>query len=357
MSKYDENDFEYVKQQFGSPIRFLACPKGKNGKINPHVTQFLMENGKIISVFHIKPIYYETVRGEWQPISEITSYHGNKKIILNKNWRNASSRFINWLGKRQKLLGKELLLPTPFDVPFAYQPLVRPEIPIGLTITTVYPDPNPETTTIDGRVRSIDNASWASARSDAGDEASDTDASIFMQGESTGGLFYIGRMVFLFDTSSIGDTDTIDSGVFSLKHDSASGSNTTETTNPANLALVSSAPASNTSLSASDYASANWGTTQFATALAISTFSGGGSVYHEWTLNADGKNAVSKTGVTKYGIRPGNDFSDSTPPSARSYSFMYMADESGTTSDPKLVITHTAVAGLSGSLSLLGVGT
>src|SRR5512133_1791052 len=103
--KVDENDIDHIKRLFGEPVQSLACPVQKNGKINPHVSRFLLSDGRICDVFHVKPIYYETTDNKWRPLSEITTTHGNSDIKLNKQWRNASARYINWLGKRQKLLG------------------------------------------------------------------------------------------------------------------------------------------------------------------------------------------------------------------------------------------------------------
>ena len=92
---------------------------------------------------------------------------------------------------------------------------------------------------------------------------------------------------------------------FSLYSDSTQ-KDTSETANPANLALVSSAPASNTAIVIADYAIANWGSVRFATDILLTTFSAT-SAYHDFALNSSGIANISKTGISKFGIRASSD--------------------------------------------------
>src|SRR3990167_6889493 len=104
----DQNDLAFVIERFGNPRRFEAAPlsifkqgehKGKR-KINPHVSSFFMKDGRTVSVFHVKVIYYLHVNGDWRPLSEVTTYHGNRKLILNNKWEQIEPWYLRWLMKR-----------------------------------------------------------------------------------------------------------------------------------------------------------------------------------------------------------------------------------------------------------------
>jgi hypothetical protein len=65
------------------------------------------------------------------------------------------------------------------------------------------------------------------------------------------------------------------------------------------------------------------------------------STYRDFTLDANGRANVSKTGISKFGARGGLDFSDATVPTGNNQCLARWADYGGTTTDPKLVITYT----------------
>lgn len=73
------------------------------------------------------------------------------------------------------------------------------------------------------------------------------------------------------------------------------------------------------------------------------------SAYNTWTLNATGMGWISKTGNTLLGIREGHDQEDSKPsdpPDAtwvQSSITFSTSEETGTTQDPKLVVTHSGI--------------
>lgn len=115
-NKCDENDIRFIKEKGMNPVAFISCPE-KDGKINPHVTRFLLEDGKITDVFHVKPIYYETIDGYWRPMDEIANGFGNKWIDLKADWaERCSLRYMTWLLKRMEIVRGKLKIPTPFDV-------------------------------------------------------------------------------------------------------------------------------------------------------------------------------------------------------------------------------------------------
>jgi len=234
---------------------------------------------------------------------------------------------------------EELIPASIFDnPPFGY-PLTICESP-----ETFYPDAHEETTSVDGRtyVSPATPVAWATQRAKAtGDGAGDSGASdVVCQGEdpsSGGGTHSISRCPFLFDTSGLPDGATISAAVFSLYSKNQGLNN--ETTYPADIQVVASTPATNTAVIAADYD--QFGTTKFLdTAYDLGTFIGS-AAYHDFTLNAAGRAAISKTSITKLGTRPNNDFSDATDPSLRSYAIGYYAEQ-GEGYKPKLVVTYTA---------------
>ena len=232
-----------------------------------------------------------------------------------------------------------------------------PKLSFGLDVLTAYPDPNPETTSVDGYVgRSGQDAVWSTLISGVGDDGIDTstDAAIIsMQGSATLNQYSrIVRSIYLVDTSSIGDPDTIDSGTFSLfGTDKADALIATPDIN-----IYASTPATNTALVAADFGQT--GSTTYATAITYANWST--SAYNDFTLNATGLSNVSKTSVTKLSARNANyDVANSAPPwviSSISRLNGYFADQAGTTNDPKLVINYTVVTATLKGLGLLGVG-
>ncbi len=209
------------------------------------------------------------------------------------------------------------------------------------TTSTFYPDPNTETSTVDGVVMRVNvQESFSTKRNGAGNAVDDSTSphipAQISDGTSTNWK-HMTRGIFLFDTSSIPDTHTVASATFSLKRNASS-----QDTYSQSVSLTSSNPASNTSLASSDYG--NVGTTLYATDVTIASM-GVGS-YTDWTLNSTGLSAISQTGITKLGTRIRSDIDNSDPGSNGSnsngsYIEVYMAEASGTSNDPKLVVVHS----------------
>lgn len=208
---------------------------------------------------------------------------------------------------------------------------------------TVYPEPG---VTVDGRVReqySISSGvSWTTIVNDAGNGNDSASTLIrapqFASDDSTDTWRLLRRSIMLFDTSALTSGATISAATLSLygtaKLDDLSA---TPTTN-----IYSSAPASDTTLADGDFNSL--GSTAFATAITYASWST--VAYNDFTLNASGLAGISKTGITKMGTRnPEYDVADSSPTwadSVTSYTEHSSSDHTGTTQDPKMVITYTA---------------
>ena len=206
---------------------------------------------------------------------------------------------------------------------------------------TFYPSPG---TTVDGTlVRHIASATWSDVR--------DGDGTISLSSNATASFIYletgsnqykeIDRSVFVFDTSSIPDTNTIDSATFSVY---ITGKNTTLTGQ--SVRLVASTLASDSSLANSDYEGTNGNTTAYASDIALSGIST--SAYLDFAMNSTGKAAVNKTGNTRLGLRLASDADNAAPGTSAGTVAAEIAgrysDNTGTSEDPKLVVTHTTPA-------------
>lgn len=207
---------------------------------------------------------------------------------------------------------------------------------IGHTVSTFYPDANPETSSVDGYTYDSGSGGYASVHDNTtADDATDTGTSQTLRNNFTGGTSYeILRMIFVFNTASIPDSDTINSATLSL-YPSAAGS----TANSDSVVIVSSAPASNTALATGDYDS--YGTTAFATAIAMGSWSTG--AYKNFALNASGISQISKTATSPFGARTEKDRANTTPTGSNTAG-VYFAEQAGTSNDPKLVVDHSAAA-------------
>jgi hypothetical protein len=204
------------------------------------------------------------------------------------------------------------------------------------TVTTVYPDAS----AADGQVGHVaGNLAWAVVRSAAGDAACDacTTANMRLLTNSGGSTWddFI-RAVWMFDTSSIADGDLIDSAVMEFvvtaKVNDYSDS----------VRIVTSTPASTTSLVAGDYA--QLGTVAQANDVTIASITADSSTYNTWTLNSTGEGNVDFAGVSKFGTRFVSDATNVEPgPVANNQSRTIIATaETSLPGDkrPRLVVTH-----------------
>lgn len=356
--KIEIADLEFVENRGYKVKGWVPCPRSKDGAINPQVTQMCLGDNQYVSVFHVKPVYYEDIAGNWRPLSEVTVHHGNHKIEFNSDWWKVHPRYLNWLEKRMKLINGQLLIPSLKAVPTPYggfvkmmhQSLLPPKV--GLTTSTFYPDPSVETTTVDGQVNrdaQIETwaTCWAAASGTSANDSADFQACCYVADGASPDYKWIYRVAQLYNTASIGDTDTIDSGTTSTyigaQYDQGGGTASVEYT-----AVVSSNLASNTAIATTDFDYNDWGTTEYSDQIFYVT-NASFNAYVTWTLNASGLAAISKTGVTKFALRNGYDITNTAvvSPSGERYcghQTMRTADYADVTSDPKLVIVHTAGA-------------
>ena len=222
------------------------------------------------------------------------------------------------------------------------------KLSFGFSTLTFYPDASHGSTTVDGYVYAeIYGATWAQIRDGTGDGANDTATTgiflIIQRAGSTSSWMKLTRSIFTFDTDSITSEGTISAAVLSVRGNSKE--NLIDAPNAAADVYLAS-PASNNALVAGDYDSLGT-TSQTGSPIVYNNWQT--SSYTDFTLSATGRGNISKTGISKFGIRESAyDVANSAPgygSTNNAYLLFqgYFADQDGTSTDPKLVVTYTAV--------------
>jgi hypothetical protein len=207
---------------------------------------------------------------------------------------------------------------------------------IEITTSTsyeVYPDPSPESSSVDGDTYGT-SSSKATARS-TGTGASDTGTRLRIGAYFQDPTYIVYRAWLLFDTSPIGATQNVDKVLFTVVPNGVAGYS---------LELRSATTASNTAIATGDHN--GWG----ATALTDEAIAWGGTdnnVRTAYTLNASGRSNINRTGVSKFSIVTQADATDGTFPTSSVSDYVNSADATGTANDP-FVIVYTSPAGPSG---------
>ncbi|MEY2665094.1 MAG: hypothetical protein RLZZ480_199 [Candidatus Parcubacteria bacterium] len=208
---------------------------------------------------------------------------------------------------------------------------------------TYYPDPNTETTSVDGYVAYSSEISFSDARNAAdGSLAGSDTTTTFVTSYyiSIGYPLYltfwgIYRAFLLFDTSALPDGTVVSSASLSIYATTIydqdnDGSDT--------ITVYSSNPASNNDLVVGDYD--QFGTTAFSSATDITGMAN--NAYNTFTLNSSGIAAISTNGVTKFLLMEGHDVSNVSPDFGTQNGVDFStAEQTGTTQDPKLDVTYT----------------
>ena len=203
-----------------------------------------------------------------------------------------------------------------------------------MPVTTFYPQVDPETTSVDGRVLNEEGAVYATVQgAAAGTAAPSAEAGevYALQNTKTPGLvFTVGRAFTLFDTSSLNNGDTVSAATYSIWFVTINNADTDS------VSVITTSPASNTNLVTDDFDQA--GTTKQATDVALSAITG--NQYTDIALNSTGLTNVSLTGISKFGMRTAKDIAATQPTGVNNISQMF-ADTAGTANDPKLAVTHS----------------
>lgn len=329
----DQNDVRYVTERGFDALFAQPAPLSQDDRqacgynINPHMTRFGLIDGRVLDVFHVKPIYYHHRNDTWRPLSEVVSHYGNKKIVLRPEALDLMHpSFLRWLQQRMELVGGKILLPSTYQV----NHFADVSKTILFAVLTAYPDAHPESTTVDGEVRN-QNSNYATCRAATSGDASN-DSSDRMEPTHTlsGSTYIIKRCFTLFNTAAIGAAATIESAIQSMYLwivDANANSNSWN--------IYASTPDSNTVIVTDDFDQV--GSTAFSdTAVAIN----GPVGYNDFAFNATGVAALAPTGITKTGMRVVEEVSASAP-TAGNGNLIYSSERAGTSEDPKLAVTYS----------------
>lgn len=183
-----------------------------------------------------------------------------------------------------------------------------------------------------GRVRS-DDFTYATARTGG---TLDATASAHTVGQILSGNYFCYESFIQFDTSGIPDGDTVSAVTASLY-----GSNDFSTTD-FTAKLAAAANYNGGVVVTTDWESG--ANLNAKTLLATWASSGYLADYNAFTETADFKTAINKVGDTLL-ILFSDRHADGTTPTGAEYVIFFDADAAGTTTDPKLDITHAAAGG------------
>ena len=227
-------------------------------------------------------------------------------------------------------------------------------VPVGGGQDTFFPDPDSEGTpsTFDGRVRYSDGngQTWATMRGQATGTQSNQDgtsihvsirADNIINGNDWESFW---RGIILFDTGGTINGNSVDSAtqgfvVFQITDNYSGG-----------ISLVTSSPASDTAIADGDFDQV--GTTLQATDILWSAMTVDNSTYNDFTLNATGRGNIATTSgspITRFGYRELHDAADNEPTAVvntdSETTSLHSADRSGTGTDVRLIVTHSAAGG------------
>lgn len=278
-----------------------------------------------------------------RPVQKLGQLRMKRQAIFSSGNR-FQGRLETVYAKAAKILGAGVAASVMRPVPaLGFLPL------LALTTTDFFPDPNPETTSVDGYAARFlgvgSGEAWSSIRTNAGNLSADssTDDYYVEIGSDSGSPNWriLWRAIFLFDTSSLDNAAVISAATLGLRGTFKSD----DCAITPNLNIYDATPASNTAIANGDY-NQTGGSSPTALATAISYASYSTSGYNTFTLNASGIAAISLTGVSKFSARNANyDAAASAPthPGSAQTSILQgnFADNSGTSSDPKLSVTYT----------------
>lgn len=293
------------------------------------------------------------------PLSFLFRYifriNGKRSSVGKRKIEKIQPHYIIWKTGRPNELQAEFRSHPKFSkrIYFAFRPVwwalhfwdwvfadwAKPEWSFGFSTLTAYPDPGgSNVNTQIGRVYNSTGGSYSSTREAAsGNYVSNSEDGMNWCQNDTSGGFTVSRIHSSWDTSALTAGATITAATLSGYGVNQGGGNS-ETDS---LNLYSSNPASNTSLAFSDFDYTLFGTTQWATSFAFASWSIGS--YNDINLNSTGLSNINKTGVTKIGIRSVKEVAGTQPSSTPCFVSASSANHTGTSQDPKLVITYTNV--------------
>lgn len=301
----------------------LGIPEGwKNVvAIRPHAITNQIAGSQFITEFRTAPIHARRVRRYWEEVINLELHLSTKR----------EPTLVRWAAK----LGVASF--------------------VSATESTFHPDPHPEVDTVDGILtRAGVDEDWSTIHAGGATSVNDTSATIRVikiDASTTQDQYAkLGRMIALFDTSPIDDGDTIDAATFSMYITAKQNGLSGESSDNSKFVICGVTPDSNTGLVGGDFL--EFDTTDYGestdTQADMTT-----SAYNAAVFNATGRSNVSKTDITKLGIRYRWDIDDLAPEdNGQTWASggeqgltVAMAETADTDKDPKLAVTHSAAGG------------
>ena len=217
---------------------------------------------------------------------------------------------------------------------------------LAATVTTVTPDPHPETNTCDGRLiqnpaQQVWSTFYAIADSVFAIDNDSRASSNLTAGSTTDYWINAEHMIAMYLTTAVG-TDVVSAGKQSLFFYVTDGINDLSATMSIGGA---NSFASNTSLSTGD-----WDAQTLTRYFDDETFADiitGGAAYYEFTMNAAGLSGVNGSGVSAYSMMTDAWMDDAEPTWGSGDSSrvtFWLAEDTGDTRQPELELTHEAAA-------------
>lgn len=226
-------------------------------------------------------------------------------------------------------------------------PLV-PALNLGFDSLEVYPDPDPEVTTFDGTTTGGGSSmSWSSLWLHTGAASNDADNPQLIVQLSTAltnpNWYWNIRGAFTFDTTPLRGHPLVSSAVISAKSSTSTGAADPTGISPA-VNVVEFSPQSLSGIQTTDHV--RYGAVGLATARTFAAIAADGiDVYQDFTLNASGRAQIRGDRPTALGMRESvYDMAGAEPAwggaDQHYWWTTYKAEQSGTTSDPKLAVTY-----------------
>jgi len=210
----------------------------------------------------------------------------------------------------------------------------------------------PNASNVDGRVgRSAGNESWANKRGNVGDVAQTASGSgpqINASADAGNPWSELFRRPEPADTSALPDTATIQN---TSKFRVYVNTKTTTLASQSLALVTTTGPASLTALANGDYDVAGWGSTRQATDLTLAGITT--SAFNDFTLNSTGVGNISKTGVTRLGLRIAADADNAEPSWSSGVIAGLTVDPYNGTNPMQYVIDYTLPSSAIGSFTFL----
>lgn len=276
-----------------------------------------MRRGGLVLLFDAEPELQYNAAGEPVGIDAwVRAFRGGNEIKIDPH-----RRFFNPPVGRNPLVEYEQML---FDQ-IAEEPNARGWRTRG-TVSTFF------SSTADGRIVSS-GANYNSARAGGSLTANDSNTADRVGQYGFFSTWECYESFLSFDTSSLPDTDTIDSAVLAVY-------GSTDSTGTSDFTIRARIHDWGGSLTTTDWvAGANLSGKTLVASFDTSGFSTSG--YNSFTSESAFTSNVNKTGTTYLIISSSRHEAGTTAGQQEQVQF-YMANESGTSKDPKLTVTHTA---------------